>query len=335
MKGRRTGAPNSLRRRTRRLTGLLSLAAIAIAIATSSSSPAHAASAAHDSWKAPAAIPSAKTYGPPALAVYDGLLYAAWGGASGPAGIWYSAYNGTKWTPQARVPSALSPPYVGPALAAYNGDLYAFWEGHSSSTSGVWYSAFNGSTWSAQKKVPSALTQSVYTSHLTLAVYLGSLYVAWMGDASPRHIWYSSFNGTTWTAQHEAPNGAQGNPALAVYQGKLYLSWLYCVDCKVSYETYNGTSWTGAATFPSDALAGPALATYSGDLYAAWIIYPSGDVTYAPYNGTNWLAEISITSASVNTGCGAPALAAYAGALYAAWSPAGGCAGAVDYSSGP
>ncbi len=128
MTHRRTRARKLLGRRVRKAVGLLSLVATALAAAASIPTAVHAGP---DSWRAPAAIPSAKTYGPPALAAYNGLLYAAWGGESGPAGIWYSAYNGTSWTTQAKVPSALSSPYVGPALAVFNGDLYAFWEGDS------------------------------------------------------------------------------------------------------------------------------------------------------------------------------------------------------------
>jgi hypothetical protein len=196
-----------------------------------------------------------------------------------------------------------------------NDDLYTFWEGQENSfgIGGVWYSAYNGTTWSPQAKVPSALTQGVYSSNLTLAVYLGNLYVAWMGKNSGRYIWYAAFNGTTWTAQHEAPHKARGNPALAVYSGKLYLSWLYCLGCKVSYETYNGTSWSSSATIASSAIAGPALATYGGDLYDAWITYPSGDVTYSPFNGSSWQAAVSIPAASANTACGGPSLAGTSG----------------------
>lgn len=331
MRHPRTTPRKFLGRRVGKAVGLSSLVATALAVAASTPTAVHAGP---DSWGTPAGVPSAKTYGPPALAVYNGLLYAAWGGEAGPAGIWYSAYTGTGWTTEAKVPSALSPPYVGPALAVFNGDLYAFWEG-ASTPSGVWYSAYNGTTWSPQAKVPSALTQSVYSSNLTVAVYLGKLYVAWMGQNSGRNIWYSAFNGTTWMAQQEAPHKARGNPALAVYAGKLYLSWLYCLDCKVSYETYNGTSWTSSATIPSSAFAGPALATYGGDLYAAWTTYPSGDVTYAPFNGSSWQAAVSIPAASANTACGGTSLAAYLGSLYAAWSPVGGCGGGVDYSAGP
>jgi hypothetical protein len=334
MTNRRTSARKPLGRRLRKSVGLLALVATGAAAAASSPAAVHAAPTAPDSWTAPGAIPSAKTYGPPALAVYNGLLYAAWGGEAGPAGIWYSAYNGTTWTTQAKVPSALSSAYIGPALAVFNGELYAFWEGDSLPP-GVWYSAYNGTTWSPQARVPSALTQPIYTSHLTLAVYLGKLYVAWMGQNSGENIWYSAFNGTTWTAQHEAPHKAKGNPALAVYSGNLYLSWLYCLNCKVSYETYNGTSWSSAATIPSTAFAGPALATYGGDLYDGWIISPSGDVTYAGFNGSSWAPAASIPAVAVNTACGAVALAAYLGSLYAAWSPVGACGGGIDYSAGP
>jgi hypothetical protein len=98
MRRRTATARKHLGRYVRRFVGLLSLVATALAAAASSPAAVHAAPKVAESWSAPSAIPLAKTYGPPALAAYDRLLYAAWGGESGPAGIWYSAYNGTSWT---------------------------------------------------------------------------------------------------------------------------------------------------------------------------------------------------------------------------------------------
>ena len=53
---------------------------------------------------------------------FDGLLYAVWvGKPPGPYHLWYSAFNGTSWTPQKTVPSALTTEVSGPALAVYHG----------------------------------------------------------------------------------------------------------------------------------------------------------------------------------------------------------------------
>jgi hypothetical protein len=145
------------------------------------------------SWTAATAIPTAETGGQPALAVFKGKLYAAWLGAT-TGQIFYSAFNGTKWTAQATVPSALtaaykafrdskwslpnsitggSAGYNGQALAVFDKMLYAAWP--SLSTSDVSYAAFDGIGWTATSSIPSSPTE--YGP--ALAVYDGSLYIAW------------------------------------------------------------------------------------------------------------------------------------------------------------
>ncbi len=68
--------------------------------------------------------PAAGTRHGPALAVFGGLLWAAWVGTGSPAHLWYATFNGTNWSAQAEVPTALAAKYSAPAFAAYDGKLY-------------------------------------------------------------------------------------------------------------------------------------------------------------------------------------------------------------------
>ena len=89
--------------------------------------------------------------------------------------------------------------------------------------------------------MPSALVNP--TSTVGLAAYNGDLYLAWTGQSSPYKVWYSAFNGTSWTAQASIPSTSSagfaysGTP-LAAYQGTLYASWVTGTS-ELEYATFN------------------------------------------------------------------------------------------------
>jgi hypothetical protein len=276
-------------------------------------------------WVPPAGIPTAMTNGgSPALATYQGHLYAAWQGQSSPYHIWYAAYSDktNTWSTPATVPSALTNYRTGPALAVYNGDLYVAWQGEGSPI-GVWYASFNGTSWSGQARVPSALVH--ISSTVGLASYNGDLYLTWTGQSSPYAVWYAAFNGASWTAQQTIPSSSSDNfqatdTPLAAYNGLLYASWETGASNNLEYATFNGTSWSAPVSRGVMSNAGPALAVMGGKLYESWINYTNLDVDWASFNGTSWTTAKAIPHASIFIELG-PALATYDGALYDAWAP--------------
>ena len=95
--------------RAARISGVLLAVGV---IVTMASAPVAAQPAVTATWTVPSIIPSAMTYGGgPALATYDGRLYAAWQGAA--------------WSRPRPVPQAMS--LVSPGLAGYEGSLYEAW----------------------------------------------------------------------------------------------------------------------------------------------------------------------------------------------------------------
>jgi hypothetical protein len=286
-------------------------------------------------WVGPSGVPTAMTNGgSPALASYDGLLYAAWQGQSSPYHIWYSAYSGktNTWTAPVTVPHALTNYRTGPALAVYDGDLYVAWQGQSSPVH-VWYAAFNGTSWTAQAEVPAALVH--ISSTVGLAAYNGDLYLAWTGQSSPYAVWYSAFNGTNWTAQATIPFTSSDNyqatdTPLAAFDGKLYASWETGSSNDLEYASFNGTSWSAPAAAGPTSNAGPALAVKGKQLYESWINYSTLAVDWASFNGTTWTAAKAIPKASIVIELG-PAIAGYDGALYDAWAP-NPSPSAIEYS---
>ncbi len=193
-------------------------------------------------------------------------------------------------------------------------------------------------TWTGPSTIPSAMT---YDGGPALAGYHGLLYAAWEGQSSPHHIWYATYNGTSWSAQAEVPQAetnAYTGPSLGVYGGDLYLAWQgQSSPYHIWYASYNGTTWTGQARVPNalvNASSAVGLASYHGDLYLAWTGHSSPyDLWYASFNGTTWSGQQKIPSAT-STGefsYAASPLASYSGLLYAMWPT--GTNGTLEYAT--
>jgi hypothetical protein len=215
-----------------------------------------------------------------------------------PAVAHASRGSASAWTSPTAIPSAKT--QGAPALEAFNGLLYAAWSGDSS-PSHIWYSAFNGASWTPQKTIPSALTIEIdQASHIAMAVYNGDLYVTYAGRSGPAHyVWYTAFNGTTWTAQSKVPSAFTNGDGLglAPYGGKLYLAYQGQSGKRDWYAAFNGTTWTASAPIPGAVVDtnGAALTAYGSDLFASWGT-STGDPTYAAFNGSAWTSPQRIPS---------------------------------------
>jgi hypothetical protein len=180
--------------------------------------------------------------------------------------------------------------------------------------------------WTGPSTIPSAET---YDGGPALATYGGRLYAAWQGQSSPYHIWYATFNGTSWSHQAKVPQAETNQdtgPSLGVYDGDLYVAWQGASSpCHVWYAAFNGTTWTNEARVPNalvNASSAVGLAAYNGDLYLAWTGQsPPYDLWYAAFNGTKWTGQATIPSAtsSGHFFYAASPLVSYGGLLYAMW----------------
>jgi hypothetical protein len=244
---------------------------------------------------------TAEAFTGPGLAVYDSDLYAAWVGQTAPHDVYYSAYNGTNWTPNTYVPSSSTggtEAGTAPALAAFDGDLYAAWLVTTNGTSyAVWYSKFNGTVWTTPISIPGITGEISGTP--ALAVYRGALYASWSdGDSEVAYAYLSAVGRRlTWSTPD-------------------------FVDLSCSFE-----------------LGGAGLAVANGTLYDAWINCASNYVNYSKFKGTTPESPGILSPQTEDLTCYAAALAAYGGSLYAAWSTGtgqcGGPGAGVVYASEP
>jgi hypothetical protein len=310
------------------------LPAVGVIVTMLSAPTAAQAAATTTTWAGPSTIPEAETYdGGPALATYDGLLYAAWQGQSSPYHIWYATFNGTSWSHQTEVPQAETNKYTGPSLGIYHGDLYVAWQG-GLSPHHVWYAAFNGTTWTNEARVPNALVNA--SSAVGLATHNGDLYLAWTGQTSPYNLWYAAFNGTTWTGQKRIPSATSTGhfsyaaSPLVSYGGLLYAVWPTGSNATLEYATFN-SSWSAPLAVPHSSVlddGGPALAVMGKKMYATWASQATSTIDWTSFNGAAWTKPKEIPHSESIAG---PALAGYDGSLYDAWTP--NIEGsAIDYS---
>ncbi len=155
---------------------------------------------------------------------------------------------------------------------------------------------------------------------VALSAFDGKLYMAWKGEERDERIFFSDFNGSTWTPQRQVPGvGTNSGVALAVFEGKLYMAWKgEEEDQGIYWSSFNGTSWAAQKEVPGVASStGPRIAVFNNALYMAWK-GEEGDpgIYWSSFNGTNWAAQKVVPGVGTSVG---PALAVYKNALYAAW----------------
>ena len=268
----------------------------------------------------------------PALAVYHDRLYAAWKGSGADERIFWSSFDGNRWSaqqPDPGKPGLDGGTSVGPALAVYHDRLYAAWKGMGGDQRMFW-SSFDGTSWLPQQGGLGGGT-SVGPA---LAVFDGLLYAAWKGSGADERIFWSSFDGNRWSAQQPDPGkpgldgGTSVGPALAVYHDRLYAAWKGMGgDQRMFWSSFDGTSWLPQqGGLGGGTSVGPALAVFDGLLYAAWKGSGADErMFWSTFGGDGWSPQqpgAGQPGLGGGTSVG-PKLAVFQDQLYAAWKGAG------------
>ena len=162
----------------------------------------------------------------PAIAAFGSRLYAVWKGDGGDNRLFWSSFDGRSWSEQlAGVGGGTS---GRPGLATFRNRLYAAWRGGGSDERMFW-SSFDGAAWSPQQ-VGIGGGSDVGPS---LAVYSvgvpgvdDRLFAAWKGAGGDQRMFWSFFDGATWTVQEPGIGGGTSvRPMLAPFGTKLYAGW--------------------------------------------------------------------------------------------------------------
>jgi len=251
----------------------------------------------------------------PALAEFNGRLYAAWKGVPGDTRMFWSSFDGRNWSPEQ--PGVGVGSSNGPSLAVFNGKLYAAWKGVPGDTRMFW-SSFDGHSWSPEQPGVGVGT----SDGPSLAVFNGKLYAAWKGVPGDTRMFWSSFDGTSWSPEQQGVGfGTSTGPALAAFNGKLYAAWKgEPGDGRMFWSSLDGGGWSSEQKLSAavGTSARPTLAVFNGQLYAAWKSVPNDNrMLLSVFDGTStWsLARRGIGFGSSDS----PSLAVLGSRLFAAW----------------
>jgi len=175
-----------------------------------------------------------------------------------------------------------------PAVASDGTNLYAAWRGQSGS--GIWFSIYDGKAWSTQQVVGGSgwTAKTSAAPALQYAGEPGSVWLAWKGKGSDNRIWFSTWNGSSWSKQMAVAGTdpdwtaeTTSAPTIGAYQTTPYVAWKGAgsdediwyswlddyegVQSWITQATIGGSDWTAATS------SAPSF-TYdaSGDPIAYW-----------------------------------------------------------------
>ncbi len=173
----------------------------------------------------------------------------------------------------------------------------------------------------------------------SLAVFNNKLYAAWKGSNGDERIWFSSFDGASWSlpsgaAQQSMPDpiATSFRPSLATFNNELYAAWKGSNgDTRIWFSSFDGTKWAPQKTISMLNVqvgtdVGPSLAVFNNRLYVAWKGSNGDERIWYSFSlpellpGTpisSWQQQQSMLN-PIASSVG-PSLATFNNKLYAAW----------------
>lgn len=186
-----------------------------------------------------------------------------------------------------------------PSAVNYNNVSYVFTQ----SGGILQYSTCSGSGWSASTTLVQSglcLTDTPEPTKFTpefgpsAVVFNDLLYVFYQGTplgSTTTGLYYSVFNGTTWSDAIQVDNvGISCSPCAVVFNYQLYVFYQGAGNNgQLWYSVFNGASWAADKQVAGVGMSvSPAAAVYNGELY---VLYQGsgndGQLWYSTYNG-NW-----------------------------------------------
>ncbi|WP_080485598.1 MULTISPECIES: S8 family serine peptidase [Burkholderia cepacia complex] len=251
------------------------------------------------------------SYSPPFPTSTNAVM--AWKGVDGDQGIWFSTFDGDRWSPQQNIAGVGTS--VGPALAEFDGGTLMAWKGVENDQ-GIWFSVYDGNGWAPQQNIAGVGT-SVGPA---LATFNGKVVMAWKGVDGDQGIWFSVYDGNGWAPQQNIGGvGTSVGPALAAFNGNVVMAWKGVGgDQGIWYSTFDGNGWS-----PQQNIAGvgtsfrPALAVFEGRLYMVWKgVQGDQGIWFSSFDGNGWAPQQNIAGVGTSVG---PSLVSLGDALLMAW----------------
>ncbi|MEV0621847.1 hypothetical protein AB0I81_51605 [Nonomuraea sp. NPDC050404] len=233
--------------------------------------------------------------------------------------LWWTVMNASNnWNQDEKFPAHLTRAH--PALAEFRGRLYCVYRGDQNDS--LWWTVYDPARndgWTTDRWFPSHFS----ADGPALAVFNDRLYCVHRGTGNDQHLWWTRFDGTSWSADTRMNAGSSRGPALATFNGHLY-----CVyksrdnDTNMWWMRFNGTTWSAETVFPGHRTsANPALAVFQNHL---WCVHRGGgndqNLYWTRFTGTSWAGNPQMPGHMSSQG---PALAVFNNHLYCVHRGAG------------
>ncbi|MFC4591180.1 hypothetical protein [Sphaerisporangium corydalis] len=176
----------------------------------------------------------------------------------------------------------------------------------------LWWTAMNPShNWSDNIAFPAHRS----ADGPALAVHNDRLYCVHRGGGNDRRLWWTRFDGNSWSPDTPMNGLTSRGPALATFNGFLYCAYRDSNNDQMWWTRFNGTSWSTDQMFPGHRTgSNPALAVFQGNL---WCVHRGGGndqhLWWTRFTGTTWAGNPQMPNHMSREGVG---LAVYNNFLY-------------------
>jgi len=144
---------------------------------------------------------------------------------------------------------------MAPAVAISKTTKYVAWVGQTGNK--IWFSAYDGTSWTKQQVVGGTGWTALTSEAPALAwdFVNNELWLAWKGNGSDTQIWFSTWDGTSWSDQQVVSGtgpdwtaGTSAAPALTFENGEIDLAWKGKSGNDIWYTNWNKPGYWSTQT---------------------------------------------------------------------------------------
>ncbi|HEV8064399.1 MAG TPA: S53 family peptidase [Acidimicrobiales bacterium] len=259
--------------------------------------------------------------GPSTASSVGHTVYVAFTTSNGttPSDVFYTTFkNGTEGTAQHLVIDGTAEQTTHtPEIVYFQGEYMIIWTAASNGV--VESSSLDGGTWTAPLVLGAGKALS---SAGPAAVVSGSLLVAaWKGHTTD-NVYYSTYNGGSWSSQALVPGASSPyEPALAAAPGGAGVNFAWTTTSNtMEDEIYSITGFAGVSDISNFGTnQAPALTLLGQRLYVSWKGTNTDDVFYSSVvdGDSNWSPELTVPNGKTYH---SPALAVVGPTLFTFWT---------------
>ncbi|WP_429425725.1 hypothetical protein [Nocardia sp. GAS34] len=230
--------------------------------------------------------------------------------------LWWTVFtDGNKWNEDQKFTDHYSK--SNPALAVYKGRLYCAHRGNTNDAS-LWWTMYETTQADAAEPKSGWTPDTKFPAHYSsagpaLATFGDYLYCVHRGNGSDTELWWSRFNGTSWSTDTRMSGRTSDGPALAVFNNKLWCVYKGYNNNRLYSRTFDGTRWSGESEMAPQTDSNPALAVYKNHLYVVFKGKGTTMLWFTRNNGNGWESDRALGAHASQEG---PGLAVFGDHLY-------------------